>query len=395
MSVLSQPTPQISVGPPPTLTYQVSVTNGQAYTLTVYQTINGADTVVVSPTAYTGTGSLQTYTFTSPVTSYSYYTRVLIGATTTNSTSVLYYSPYQGPQGVQGNPGAAGQQGPLGPVGPQGPQGLQGVVSVTNYVTCNSLITSGTSSGTVNAHSTAVLTSAGALSGITTITAGTGSSSIGGVTLSNGYVAIGATVGTYTLDVTGTIRVTSTSLAATAPDGGANHGLMFTSTKTPDSGKTAYSMALGVDSGTGYGYINAAGNNIIQPLLLQSRGGGVGINRTTAPSYELDVSGTIRATTDVTVTSDVRSKTNIDTIINALSKVNSMRGVSYTLKTDPSVRKIGVIAQEIEQIIPEVVSTDASPEQNKAVAYGNITAVLIEAIKELTQRLEVLEKMKG
>jgi hypothetical protein len=170
---------------------------------------------------------------------------------------------------------------------------------------------------------------------------------------------------------------------------------MFTSTKTPDSGKTAYSMALGVDSGTGYGYINAAGNNIIQPLLLQSRGGGVGINRTTAPSYELDVSGTIRATTDVTVTSDVRSKTNIDTIINALSKVNSMRGVSYTLKTDPSVRKIGVIAQEIEQIIPEVVSTDASPEQNKAVAYGNITAVLIEAIKELTQRLEVLEKMKG
>ena len=927
MSVLSQPTPQISVGPPPTLTYQVSVTNGQAYTLTVFQTLNGTNTVVVSPTSYTGTGSLQTYTFTSPVTSYSYYTSVLIGVTTTNSPSVLYYSPYQGPQGVQGNPGTVGGQGPIGPVGPQGPQGLQGVVSVTNYVTCNSLITSGTSSGTVNAHSTAVLTPAGALSGITTISlpsvaaaaavstiykaasspdntitswgdgsgwrfnflgnaartsnvltlvdngnvgincnapaytldvagnsrilcnANTSTSSFGTTneTLSlmspcNGYtggvasiyfgnatanyplariyaqdastggnyrsrlvfqtnadssymaermrieaggnvginctpsyqldvkgsinafasgsafstsilltatgatanpatsrtllgsiqmggqgygpwlnayqkntsyadgvdfsictnaagntqtiterltvlgganaggatrVGIGCNAPSYTLDVTGTINTasqfvanvdatntnplslannaasgsllqilqtgtaggwlnncvagdtsirsfgklllaagstsgtgilnasiilgnsnycvgigsnvnpsstldvvgttrltTASSLASTAPDGGANHGLMLVSTKAPDSGKTAYSMALGVDSGTGYGYINAAGNTALQPILLQSRGGGVGIGLTTAPNYSLDVyggsanfsfngtygtvfvgssdglliqgysygssyiradcnaangistnalflgtggcnvvditrtdvqchptnafyvrndkgngnfvvegysylaqtlisapgawsgreanpqpgqlqiystsgsarmilgawytggsgavctiqssdyyssadhgilltlnplggnvginttsasyaltvNGSIYASGDVIAYSDARAKTNVATISNALSKVNAMRGVTYAMKTEPDVQKIGVIAQEVEQIIPELVSTDSTPEQKKSVAYGNITAVLIEAIKELTKRLETLER---
>jgi hypothetical protein len=110
---------------------------------------------------------------------------------------------------------------------------------------------------------------------------------------SNYCVGIGSNVNpSSTLDVVGTTRLTTaSSLASTAPDGGANHGLMLVSTKAPDSGKTAYSMALGVDSGTGYGYINAAGNTALQPILLQSRGGGVGIGRTTAPNYSLDVYG--------------------------------------------------------------------------------------------------------
>jgi hypothetical protein len=498
---------------------------------------------------------------------------------------------------------------------------------------------------------------------------------------SNYCVGIGSNVNpSSTLDVVGTTRLTTaSSLASTAPDGGANHGLMLVSTKAPDSGKTAYSMALGVDSGTGYGYINAAGNTALQPILLQSRGGGVGIGLTTAPAYTLDVGGitnvgpasggtiyvgtsnglvvqgasnghgyiradtsttssdkilylgtgqsnnveinrtnvvfnvsnvvqvygnlatsgtsylndisntnvyatgglfsgtiagrlvmvgtgnacyieaglnsdtgsaaplyftdmynahqwmcigstgnigmgtnspgtkldvsgsvrwaqgsgdtsqifstsngnfnfgaqnaydptvygivqithqlsnkggvgaadgqwaytmvqsgtrvngigmmpslgkivigsgssvlegssngitvdvtnkrlgiacnapaysldvigTINATGDVIAYSDARAKTNVATISNALSKVNAMRGVTYAMKTEPDVQKIGVIAQEVEQIIPELVSTDSTPEQKKSVAYGNITAVLIEAIKELTKRLETLER---
>jgi hypothetical protein len=720
MSVLSQPTPQIGVGPPPTLTYQVSVTNGQAYTLTVFQTLNGTDTIVVSPTAYTGTGSLQTYTFTSPVTSYAYFTRVLIGSTTTNSTSILYYSPYQGPQGVQGNPGIQGAIGPGGQKGDQGPPGLQGVVSVDNYVGANYLITSGSSSGKVNAHSVVTLSTLGALSGITTISAGTGSSTIadvtlnggtintssilsnkiGGVTLSNGrisaplantvtgataivsslaavnggdnnatapqlelqyktggtthyissrhwqgqannacnaidfwlYSSIGGNAGSsttpgtgnvntmsvtaagvgisqmspaYNLDVNGNARtggsittvftenflnttaalidgaaVYSTNLnpaqtgwtwtfggiirgsneawlasnwattptigytvfiqavntatstltrsSLTIPSGvsatltfwyvargnpnvvrpasftvaygstiiggpyntpssntwtfatlpfttsGANSNIIFTvNNATPISSDSAIllqnvqltytpiaSPGLDVYGGaqiTGTGGTNIAsygpgydtltlkntlpaysggttsiafsnqavnyplgriyasefgiapGNAFRSTLGFQVNGRsggnllsnvmnitdlGVGIFNNN-PAYALDVAGTIRATTDVLVTSDMRSKTNIDTISNALLKVNSLRGVTYTPNSEPDVRKIGVIAQEIEQIIPEVVSTDTSPEQNKAVAYGNITAVLIEAIKELTQRLEVLEKMEA
>jgi hypothetical protein len=111
-----------------------------------------------------------------------------------------------------------------------------------------------------------------------------------------------------------------------------------------------------------------------------------------APAYSLDVIGTINATGDVIAYSDARAKTNVATISNALSKVNAMRGVTYAMKTEPDVQKIGVIAQEVEQIIPELVSTDSTPEQKKSVAYGNITAVLIEAIKELTKRLETLER---
>uniref|UniRef100_A0A6C0EP10 Tail protein n=1 Tax=viral metagenome TaxID=1070528 RepID=A0A6C0EP10_9ZZZZ len=131
---------------------------------------------------------------------------------------------------------------------------------------------------------------------------------------SNYCVGIGSNVNpSYNLDVVGTTRhTTASSLAANAPDGGANHGLMLVSTKAPDSGKTAYSMALGVDSGTGYAYINAAGNTTLQPILLQSRGGGVGINLTTAPQAALDVNGTIRGTIVGNVTTSTQATFQAD-----------------------------------------------------------------------------------
>jgi hypothetical protein len=93
--------------------------------------------------------------------------------------------------------------------------------------------------------------------------------------------------------------------------------------------------------------------------------------------------------------SDKRVKTNITTIDSGLSLVNALRGVYYT-RTDtnePTLRHMGVIAQEIEQVLPEVVKTDTSQEQMKSVAYGNIVAVLIEGIKELSQRLAPLETL--
>jgi hypothetical protein len=201
----------------------------------------------------------------------------------------------------------------------------------------------------------------------------------------------------YTLDVNGTIRGTlvgniSTSTQATFQSH-ATGGIWYYTT----DGSPRLRFASGTSSSSS---TLADGNSIIfqtpvNTTMANITSTGMRVGDGTAASYMLDVTGTIRATTDVLVTSDMRSKTNIDTISNALLKVNSLRGVTYTPNSEPDVRKIGVIAQEIEQIIPEVVSTDTSPEQNKAVAYGNITAVLIEAIKELTQRLEVLEKMKG
>ena len=101
----------------------------------------------------------------------------------------------------------------------------------------------------------------------------------------------------------------------------------------------------------------------------------------------------LNASTDVVVTSDRRLKTNIFSIENSLSTVNGMRGVFYTLLSDPAHRKVGVIAQEMEQALPEVVSTDNTEEKIKGVAYSQISAVLIEAVKELTQRMERVERM--
>ena len=104
-------------------------------------------------------------------------------------------------------------------------------------------------------------------------------------------------------------------------------------------------------------------------------------------------SGNITASGNVTAYSDVRLKTNIETLTNALEKVLSLRGVSYN-RTDIDTERthIGVIAQEIEQILPEVISENENG--IKSVSYGNIVGILIEAIKELKKQLDDVKSQK-
>jgi hypothetical protein len=135
-----------------------------------------------------------------------------------------------------------------------------------------------------------------------------------------------------------------------------------------------------INGGGGWGVGAAAPNPSIAGAFCVAPNGNVGI-RTTTPAHALDVTGNIRASGDVTAGSDRRYKENIVTIDSALEKVTSMRGVYFTKKDSPE-RHVGVIAQEMEGILPEVVHTDSSEEKMKSVSYGNITAVLIEAIKE-------------
>jgi hypothetical protein len=87
----------------------------------------------------------------------------------------------------------------------------------------------------------------------------------------------------------------------------------------------------------------------------------------------------------VTANSDEKLKTNITTIGNALEKVLNLRGVEFDYKID-GVHSIGFIAQEVEKVIPELVfGTDP-----KSVAYANFVAILVEAIKELNQKVDRL-----
>jgi len=86
--------------------------------------------------------------------------------------------------------------------------------------------------------------------------------------------------------------------------------------------------------------------------------------------------------------SDARLKTEVEPIADALAIVIALRGVRFTM--DGS-RQIGVIAQEVEAVLPEVVRADGQSGQ-LSVAYGNIVGLLIEAIKELAARVAALEE---
>jgi len=127
-------------------------------------------------------------------------------------------------------------------------------------------------------------------------------------------------------------------------------------------------------------------------LTIQGYGttaGNVGIGDT-SPSYKLDVAGTIRATGDVIAYSDARVKDNVETIENALDKVTKLRGVSYTRNdVEDKTTKIGVIAQEVLEVLPEVVQQD--DEGKYSVAYGNMVGLLIESIKELKAEVDELK----
>lgn len=120
--------------------------------------------------------------------------------------------------------------------------------------------------------------------------------------------------------------------------------------------------------------LNDAGTGGVIPLIMYSNGNVV-------MNGNLDVVGTIRGNN--VSPSDQRLKQNIQPLENSLAKVDQLRGVSFEWKDakQDTGTQIGVIAQEVETVLPEIVSTDS--DGYKSVAYGKLTAVLVEAVKEL------------
>lgn len=101
--------------------------------------------------------------------------------------------------------------------------------------------------------------------------------------------------------------------------------------------------------------------------------------------------GTFTAVGDVVAYSDARVKTNVQTIADPLDKVIRLRGVTYNRIDDTDTsEKMGVIAQEIQEVIPQVVTE--GKDGMLGVSYGNLTAVLIEAIKAQQQQIDDLNK---
>ena len=106
--------------------------------------------------------------------------------------------------------------------------------------------------------------------------------------------------------------------------------------------------------------------------------------------FTFDDAGDFTATGNVTAYSDITLKDNIETIPNALDKVLNLRGVQFDrIDREDNPHEIGVIAQEVEEVIPEVVLTHE--DGLKSVAYGNLVGLLIESIKELKAEVNDLK----
>ena len=90
--------------------------------------------------------------------------------------------------------------------------------------------------------------------------------------------------------------------------------------------------------------------------------------------------------------SDERIKSNIKTIENALDKTLLLRGVEFNLNIEPERKRIGLIAQEVELIIPEVVRT-SEDDGLKSIEYQNLVGLLVEAIKEQQKQINELKNI--
>ena len=167
-------------------------------------------------------------------------------------------------------------------------------------------------------------------------------------------------------------------------------------------GTTAPGARLMVVGEAGAPALNVLATSGTMPALRVNDNGRVGIG-TAAPTYELDVVGDINASGNVrangmVLSSDKRYKANIQTLNNSLAILAKIRGTSYWWKDQNISEKlqIGFIAQELEDILPNLVHTDKNG--YKAVNYIGLIPVMTEAIKELesvnaeqNERIESLE----
>ena len=145
---------------------------------------------------------------------------------------------------------------------------------------------------------------------------------------------------------------------------------------TPNSGSTG-GVRIRANATTGNAYLQFTNNNATSELI-----------NVLATSGNITFSGTATAT-DFNSTSDLNLKENIKTVENALETLTQLRGVSFDWK-ETGRSSYGVIAQELEEVLPDLVKNG----EVKSVNYNGLIGVLIEAVKELKKEIEELKSTK-
>jgi len=210
-----------------------------------------------------------------------------------------------------------------------------------------------------------------------------------GGTYVSGSVGVGTTNPTSKLHVIGNANIDGIVTASSYSGSGVNLAGIVTQIVAGTN------VSISPINGTGSVTINSFASD---SYWTQTAAGihalsNIGIG-TTNPSSKLDVVGNVKVSgiitcADINSTSDINLKNNIQTFTNGLDVVNNLRGVRFEWKKThkPS---IGVIAQELEEVLPELVNGD----NPKTVNYNGIIGVLIEAIKELKLEVEELKNSK-
>lgn len=191
-------------------------------------------------------------------------------------------------------------------------------------------------------------------------------------------------------NLTGAVTVTqanlnsTTSIPSTLTDLGISDGTNSQVLQTDGSGNFSFvSLAAGTTYTGGTG-ITVSGSTITCTVDTPAE---VGLGNLSSNGNSL--SGSFTASGNITAYSDSRLKSDVETIPDALAKVAKMRGVNFTMK-DTGARSTGVIAQELQAVMPEAIQTN--DDGYLSVAYGNLVGVLIEAINTLSEEVEHLKQ---
>jgi len=263
-------------------------------------------------------------------------------------------------------------------------------ITVTNNVTSGASLTTGNSTaanyqstGNVNSGNLRVTTN----SSLGTVVSGTWN----GTSISTTYtdakiVAVSNTapVSVTTSSGTATVSLLSSGVSATTYGGSTAIPVLTVDTY----GRVTSASNVSVTSGTTI-TDDTTTNATRYITLTSSSSGSISTANVSTSKLFFNPSTGLLTSTDYNSSSDKRLKRNIKTVENAVETITALRGVTFDWK-EGSTKGIGLIAQEVEKIIPEVVNTDE--DGYKGIKYTNIIGILVEAIKEQQEQINNLKK---